>query len=109
MSSENQIEIAKATKQSIVNDLCNTIDLQRQTNKGRVPRSFVAGLLRSHMTICPWLTRDALNNELYTKPYSVCLYSVCSYFVILQYVNIVHTQSVRIPSFYTMRILYIHK
>ena len=35
MSSENQIEIAKATKKNIVNDLCNTIDLQRQTNKGR--------------------------------------------------------------------------
>ena len=64
MSSENQIEIAKATKKNIVNDLCNTIDLQRQTNKGRVPMGFVAGLIKSHLSVCPWLTRDTLNNEL---------------------------------------------
>ena len=64
MSSENQIEIAKATKQNIVNDLCNTIDLQRQSNEGRVPMGFVVGLLKNHLNVCPWLTRDTLNNEL---------------------------------------------
>ena len=53
MSSENQIEIAKATKKNIVNDLCNTIDLQRQTNEGRVPMEFVAGLIKSHLSVYP--------------------------------------------------------
>ena len=61
---ENQNEIAKATRKNIVNDLCNTIDLQKQTNKGRVPMGYVAGLIKSHLSVCPWLSRDALNNEL---------------------------------------------
>ena len=64
MPSKSQIEIAKATKQNIVNDLCNTIDLQRQTNEGRVPLSFVAGLMKSHVYVFPWLTRDKINNGL---------------------------------------------
>ena len=64
MPSKSQIEIAKATKQNIVNDLCNTIDLQRQTHEGWAPIGFVAGLIKSHLSVWPWLTRNTLNNEL---------------------------------------------
>ena len=28
------------------------------------PMGFIVGLIRSHTIVCPWLTRDALNNEL---------------------------------------------
>ena len=64
MTSRNQIKIAKATKKSILHDLCNTIDQAKQNNAGRVPFGFVAGLVRSHAAVCPWLSRDALNNEM---------------------------------------------
>ena len=64
MTSRNQIEIAKATKKSILYDLCNTINQAKQNNAGRVPFGFVAGLVRSHAAVCPWLSRDALNNEM---------------------------------------------
>ena len=64
MTSRNQIEIAKATKKSILHDMCNTIDQAKQNNAGRVPFGFVAGLVRSHAAVCPWLSRDALNNEM---------------------------------------------
>ena len=65
MSFENQIEIANATTQNIVNDdPSNTIDLQRQSNEGQVPMGFIAGLLKSYLAVWPWLTRDTLNNEL---------------------------------------------
>ena len=68
----------------------------------------VRGSPYTTLVILPTIVRNK-RLESYTKPYSVCPYSVCPYSVILQYVNIVHTQSVRIPLFYTMRILYIHK
>jgi len=64
MTSRNQIETAKATKKSILNNLCNTIDQAKQNNAGRVPFGFVAGLVQSHVAVCHWLSRNALNNEM---------------------------------------------
>ena len=64
MSSRNQTEIAKETKKTILYNLCDTIDQAKYDNNGRVPFGFVAGLVRSHGAVCPWLSRDALNNEM---------------------------------------------
>jgi len=64
MSSRNQTEIAKETKKTILYNLCDTIDQAKHDNDGRVPFGFVAGLVRSHVAVCPWLSRDALNNEM---------------------------------------------
>ena len=64
MSPQNSTEIAKITKKAILIDLCDQIDLRKQENKGRVPMGYIAGLVRSHVNACPWLTRDALNNEM---------------------------------------------
>ena len=58
----NQSRIAKETKHKILDDLCNQIDLKRQTMTGRIPYNYVARLVASHSTICPWLTRDCINN-----------------------------------------------
>ena len=41
MTSRNQIEIAKATKKSILYNMCNTIDQAKQNNAGRVSFVFV--------------------------------------------------------------------
>ena len=62
MTSQNQIEIAKATKKSIIYNMCNTIDQVKQKNVGLVPFGFVSGLVKSHIVVCPWLFHDALNN-----------------------------------------------
>ena len=64
MSPQNSTEIAKSTKKAILNDLCDQIDLRKQENKGRVPMGYITGLVKSHTDVCPWLSRDALNNEM---------------------------------------------
>ena len=65
MSEQNQADIVKATKQTILNALCNQIDQQQQNSEGgRLPYGFVAGLVKSHLSVCPWLTRDSINNEM---------------------------------------------
>ena len=64
MSSRNQNDIAKATKKSIIGDLCIRIDHEKKANNNRVPMGFIAGLVRSHVAVCPWLSRDSLNNEM---------------------------------------------
>ena len=64
MSSQNQTDIAKETKQSILCNLCDTIDQAKHDNEGRLPFGFVAGLVQSHVAVCPWVSRDALNNEM---------------------------------------------
>ena len=64
MASKKQNQIAKITKQNILNDLYNRIDLQIQKHTGRVPMGFVANLLRCHAAICPWHSRNKLNNEM---------------------------------------------
>ena len=60
----NQAKIAKVTKHKILDDLCNQIDLKKQTITGRIPYNYVARLVASHSTVCPWLTRDCINNEM---------------------------------------------
>ena len=64
MASQNQNQITKITKQNILNDTYNRIDLQIQKNTGRVPMGFVANLLRYHAAICPWLSCNKFNNEM---------------------------------------------
>ena len=59
----NQNKVAKATKKCILDNLCNRIDLKKEDN-GRIPFGLVARLVESHKNVCPWLTRDAINNEL---------------------------------------------
>ena len=58
MSSRNQTETAKETKKSIMYNMCDTIDQAKHDNNGRVPFGFVAGLVQSHVAVCPWLSRD---------------------------------------------------
>ena len=58
----NQSTIAKVTKHKILDDLCNQIDLKRQTITGRIPYNYITCLVTSHSTVCPWLTRDCINN-----------------------------------------------
>ena len=60
----NQDNVVKATKKRILTDLCNRLDLKKQSNKCRIPRNFVSGLIHSHKTVCPWLTRDIINHEM---------------------------------------------
>ena len=60
----NQSTIAKVTKHKILDDIYNQIDLKRQTITGKIPYNYVARLVASHSTACPWLTRDCVNNEM---------------------------------------------
>ena len=64
MTLRNQIEIAKVTQNSILYNMYNTIDQAKQNNAGQFPFGFVAGLVKRHVVVCPWLSCDALNNEM---------------------------------------------
>ena len=60
----NQDDVVKATKKNVLTDLCNRLDFKKQSNKCQIPHNFVSGLIHSHKTVFPWLTRDTINNEL---------------------------------------------
>ena len=60
----NQYRTAKQTRAIIIADLCNQIDLQKQHIQQRTPKGLITGLVNSHKTVCPWITRDAINYEL---------------------------------------------
>ena len=64
MNNENQYEIANRLRSKIISDLCNQIDLKKQTIDARIPRGYISGLIKSHAAVCPWLNRDVINNEL---------------------------------------------
>ena len=65
MSKQNQTDIVKATKQSILDALCNQIDQQiTNSTNGKLPYGYVASLVKGHAAVCPWLTRDSINNEM---------------------------------------------
>ena len=64
MISTNKNRSAKDTKAMILTDLCNLIDLKKETITGQIPHGVVAGVVASHKTVCPWITRDVINNEL---------------------------------------------
>ena len=65
MNKQNQADIVKATKQGILVALCNQIDQQTNNSvNGKLPYGYVAGLVKGHAAVCPWLTRDSINNEM---------------------------------------------
>ena len=64
MSEVNQDDTAKNLKAKILSDICNQIDLKKQTIDARIPRGYITGLVASHAAVCPWLNRDVINNEL---------------------------------------------
>ena len=65
MSKQNQADIVKATKQGILVALCNQIDQQTNNSvNGKLPYGYVASLVKGHAAVCPWLTRDSINNEM---------------------------------------------
>ena len=64
MNSINQNENAKQFKQDILQRLCNHIDLKQQhPNKG-LPQYYATGLVASHKSVYPWLTRNVIKNEI---------------------------------------------
>ena len=67
MSDSNAKRLAKAAKDTILTDLCNSIDIKKRENNlsrdDRIPRGFVAGLVAGVKPVCPWISRDAINNE----------------------------------------------
>ena len=64
MSPVNQNDIAQATRKNILKDLCDTINLRIQDNNGRLPMGYMKSMVSNMQVVCPWLTRDVLNNEL---------------------------------------------
>lgn len=65
MSKQNQADIVKTTKRAILDALCNQIDQQTNNSvNSKLPYGYVAGLVKGHAVVCPWLTRDSINNEI---------------------------------------------
>ena len=60
----NQNKIAEGTKVKILANLCNQIHLEKQRNNSCIPYGHVSSLVASHYTVCPWLTRNAINDYL---------------------------------------------
>ena len=64
MSTGNQNDIVQAIRKNILSDLCNTINLRRQNNDGRIPMGYMQAMVNNMRDVCPWITRDVINNEL---------------------------------------------
>ena len=64
MSTGNQKDIARETRNNILNDLYNTINLRRQNNDGRLLMSCIAAVVKDTQAVCPWITCDIINDEL---------------------------------------------
>ena len=60
----NQNILAKATKDQILNTLCEKIELKRRYNYRRVPHGLISKFVESHHAVHPWLIRDHVNNTL---------------------------------------------
>ena len=38
--------------------------IKKKEITGRIPHNLIASLVASHKTVCPWVTRDSINNEM---------------------------------------------
>ena len=42
--------------------------------ESRIPRGLIAGIVRSHAAVCPWLNCNVINNELRRRKYKGIFY-----------------------------------
>ena len=58
---------AKAAKKVVLTDICNTIDTNKRSCSlglhDRIPHGLVAQMVNNVTSVCPWVTRDSINNE----------------------------------------------
>ena len=63
----NATRIAKAANKTILTDLCNTIDIEKQkrnlTIQDRIPDKLVYNLVASIRAVYPQITRHTITNE----------------------------------------------
>ena len=61
MLSLNKNEVEKATKKTILNELCTIINLKKkETMDAYRLVLYLATVVRSHQNVIPWLTRNAM-------------------------------------------------
>ena len=54
---------AKEARQLVLQDICLKIEEAKKSNHGKTPHCFVQNIVDNMNTVCPWITRNVINDN----------------------------------------------